>query len=297
MPPLAPVYLNGAYVLPDEAVVPVTDRGLLLGLGAFETLRAYGGRSFRLRAHLSRLASTLEWLGIEVPESADALAEAVSEVVSRCGQPEVRVRVTVTAGAPAQSDSLSGRESGAGHDERPTRIVTAERLGFKERPFGARGTSALVFRLPRGVGALSGRKLTSFASNVLARRWAGEQGAGEAILVDEQGRVVEGAYSNVFAVSGGRVMTPTLSSGALPGITRQVVLSLLPQLGLEGGETEMQAAELSQVDELFVTSSVSEVIPVVYLDGAPVGGGVPGPVSQRIWEAYRALARGEPDSA
>lgn len=288
---LAPVYLNGAYVSPQEAVVPVTDRGLLLGLGAFETLRAYGGRAFRMRAHLSRLAATLAWLDIQVPESADALAEAVSEVVSRCGHPDVRVRVTVTAGPPGH-DALAG---GAPQGPAPTRIVTAEPLAAPERPFGERGVSALLLHCPRGVGSLAGRKLTSFASYALARREASARGAGEAILVDAQGRVVEGAYSNVFAVSGGRVMTPTLASGGLPGITRQVVLALLPELGLEGGETEMQATELSQVEELFVTSSVSEIVPVVTLDGAPVGSGVPGPVSTRLWEAYRALVRRAPE--
>jgi len=276
---LAPVYLNGAYLSPEDATVPVTDRGLLLGLGAFETMRAYGGRPFRLRAHLSRLAATLEWLSICIPEAVDDLAGAVVEVADRCGRPDVRLRVTVTAGAPSEEGSRTV----------PTRVVTAEPLSQPERPFSERGVSALLYRCPRGVGALSGRKLTSFAFYTLARRWAVERGAGEALLVDEQGRVVEGAYSNVFAVSDGRVMTPSLSAGGLPGITRQVVLSLLPHLGLEGGETEIQSAELSEVDELFVTSSVSEVVPVVRVQGAPVGDGSVGPVSQRIWEAYRAM--------
>jgi branched-chain amino acid aminotransferase len=271
------VYLNGAFVPAGEAAVPVTDLGLLCGLGAFETMRAYHGRIFRLGAHLERLIATLRWLDIDPPEPPDHLAEAAHQLLRRVGLTDARLRCTITGGT-------------AGH---ATCLVTAMPLAPPADAAYRDGISAVRVSWPRGPGPGAGHKLTSFAGLVLARRAAERQGAAEALVVGSDGVVVEGAYSNVFVVRQGRVLTPALTGGALPGITRQVLLDLIVREGLRGGEAAVRTEDLDVADEVFVTSTIAEVLPVVRLDGRPVAAGRPGPVTARLLAAYRAVVAAE----
>lgn len=280
------VYLNGRYVTDEEAWVPAQDRGLLSGQGAFETMRAYEGRVFRLGAHLERLARTLAWLGIEVPEPMETLAAVVPVLLARNALAEARVRLTVTAGPAAAG-------AGAGGAGRPTVLVTAVAPGAPDEHAYRAGISAVRLDLPHGLGPGAGHKVTSYLGWSLARRTAVERGAGEAVLVTGGDRVVEGAHSNLFAVLAGAVATPPLSAGALPGITRAVVLALLPTEGVPGGERDLRWEDLERAEELFVTSSVAEVLPVTTLGGRPVGDGAPGKVTRRLAGAYRALVARE----
>lgn len=275
------VYFNGDVVAADQVRISAADRGLLLGDGAFETLRAYDGRVFRLRAHLSRLYSTLRWLELEVSESPDRLAEVVGEVLRRNDLTDARIRITITAGP-----SVDWVASGA---RQPTRLVEAAPLGAPGAEAYRQGVPVMLHLLTHGVGLCSGRKSTSYIGNVLARRTATRAGAAEAILVGPEQEVVEGAMSNVFVVRDGAVFTPPLSDGPLAGITRQVVLEQLAQLALEGGERHLHASDLQTSDEVFLTSSIAEVLPVISVDGRLVGEGRPGPVTRRLLTAYRAL--------
>ncbi len=275
------VYFNGDVMAADQARVCVADRGLLLGDGAFETMRAYGGRVFRLRAHLSRLYSTLRWLELEVVESPNRLAEVVGDVLARNELTDARVRVTITAGPRA--DWVVGA---AGE---PTRLVEATPLDAPPAEAYRQGVPVMLHLLNHGVGLCSGRKSTSYIGNVMARRTATRAGAAEAILVGSGQEVVEGAMSNIFVVRDGGVFTPPLSDGPLAGITRQVVLEQLAELELEGGEAHLQASDLQTSNEVFLTSSIAEVLPVISVDGRLVGDGRPGPVTRRLLSAYRAL--------
>ncbi len=287
------VYLDGELMAATQARVSVQDRGLLLGLGAFETMRAYGGRVFRLGTHLARLGEALRWLEIEPGPALerDRLYGVVGALLARNGLTESRLRLTVTAGlaAPAEAQKPGSSTSEA----RPTVLLTAEPVAPPPRRAYEQGVSASLHRLPRGVGPLGGHKLTSYAGYVLARRGATRQGAAEALLIDRDDQVVEGAFSNVFAVMEGEVWTPPLEAGALPGVTRQVVLELLRSEGLEGGERALKTRELVGAQEVFLTSSVAELLPVVRIGGEGVGHGGPGPMTRRLWRAYRDRVRRE----
>jgi len=277
------VYFNGDVVAADQVRITAADRGLLVGEGAFETLRSYDGRVFRLRAHLSRLFSALTWLDLEVPESPNRLAEVVGEVLRRNALADARIRITITAGPGAGAAWV---EVGA---RQPTRLVEVGPLDAPSVDAYRQGVPAMTYTLAHGVGLVSGRKATSYVGYVMARRAATRAGAAEAILVGPGQEVVEGAMSSVFVVRDGGIYTPPLSDGPLAGITRQVVLEQLVELGLEGGELHLHVSDLQTADEVFLTSSVSEVLPVVSLDGRLVGDGHPGPVTQRLVAAYRAL--------
>lgn len=275
------VYFNGDVVEADQVRICAADRGLLVGEGVFETMRSYGGRVFRLRAHLSRLFSSLRWLDVELPESPNRLAEVVGEVLRRNELADARVRITVTAGP--QADWVDAA------DRQPTRLVEAQPLDAPPDESYRQGVPVMTHVAAHGVGLVSGRKATSYVGYVMARRAAIQAGAAEAILVGPGQEVVEGALSNVFVVRDGGVHTPPLTDGPLAGITRQVVLEQLPELGLAGGELHLHVSDLVTAEEMFLTSSVAEVLPVISVDGRLVGEGRPGPVTRRLLAAYRAL--------
>lgn len=279
------VYMNGAFLREEEALVPASDRGVLMGLGAFETMRAYSGRIFRLKAHMERLAEALGWLQISVPEGVDALGRAAEDLLKRMALSEARVRVTVTAG-PAEA-------SRAQPTPRPTTIVTAHpELGLSSRDYED-GVAAVLYPCEHGLGMGAGRKVLSYLGYVMARRAAERQGAREALLVRPDGLVVEGAFSNLFLVADGQIWTPPLALGALPGVTRQVVLALLGSSGHSIGERALTVADLRGADELFLTSSISEVLPVTRLGDRSVGNGFPGEVSRMVLGRYRERVAGE----
>lgn len=275
------VYFNGDVVAADAVRISAADRGLLVGEGAFETMRAYGGRIFRLRAHISRLFSALRWLGIELPETPNRLAEVTDDVLRKNGLTDARVRITVTGGPAATWVDEAARH--------PTRLVEAGPLDAPPADAYRQGVPVMTHSLAHGVGMVSGRKATSYLGYVLARRAATRMGAVEAILVGPGQEVVEGAHSTVFVVRDGGVHTPPLSDGPLAGITRQVVLELLAELGLEGGEQHLHVSDLLTAEEVFLTSSVAEVLPVISVEGRLVGEGRPGPVTRRLMDAYRGL--------
>ncbi|MFH2006009.1 MAG: aminotransferase class IV [bacterium] len=277
------VYWNGQLRVATEVGLSVADQGFLLGQGAFETLRAYDGRIFRLRAHLSRLFSTLGWLGVAIPESPDGLATACRDVLAANALRDARIRITVSAGPQADWVPEPSRQ--------PSRLIQAGPLEAPAAEAYRQGIATMTYALARGPGPITGRKSTSFLGYVLARRAAREAGAYEALLVGPDQELVEGALSNLFLVREGRVLTPPLSTGPLAGITRQVVLELLPSLGIDGGEASLHLADLPGASEAFVTSSVVEVLPVISVDGRLVGAGRPGPTTLRILEAYGVLTR------
>ncbi len=196
------------------------------------------------------------------------------------GIPDARVRITVSAG-PGLPDA------------EPHRLITARPADPPATEAYAEGIRAVVEPLPHGLGPVAGHKVTSYASYVLARRSAVARGAGEALLVDPEGRVVEGAFSNLFAVVDGEVITPPLAQGPLPGVTRQVVLELLAEMAPACRQETVTVTTLREAAELFVTSSVAEVLPVTRLGDQPVGDGRPGPVTRQVQQAYQDCVRRE----
>ncbi len=283
------VYLNGEMVPRSEARVSVMDYGFLYGHGLFETMRAYGGRVFRLGKHLSRLSRGAAWLGLAV--DAGELADAVGKSVAANGLGDARIRITVSAGEGGAVPDLSSCA-------RPTVLVVAAAFDPLPQDVYARGFRAILSSITRnGRSPLSAVKSTSFLESMMARQEARDAGVDEAVCLNERGTVAEASMSNIFVVAGGVLRTPGLDSGILPGITREAVLELAAGAGIATHEDDITPEELSAADEAFLTNSVMEVMPLTELAGRPIGPGAPGPVTLRLMAAYRALVGREATAA
>jgi D-amino acid aminotransferase len=286
------VYLNGSLVPRREARVSVYDHGFLYGYGLFETMRAYHGRIFLLERHMKRLASGAEAIGLGERLAGLDLAAACRETLAANGLQEARVRLTVTNGV---SDVLPWTEE----PQTPTVVITARPFeGISPEKFrrGYRAGIASTIRCARS--PIAGVKSVDYLVNVLARREAAAQGLDEALLLDDRGRVAEGGNSNVFFVRDGGMVTPSLASGILPGITREVVLELAEKLNIKIQEEDIKLPNLGEFGEAFLTSSIIEVMPLVAVRGKngrlmTFGDGKPGQLTRRLITAYREMVERE----
>jgi len=279
------VYLNGELVAAEQAALPALDRGLLYGYGLFETMRSYGGRVFRLAEHYRRLEAGAEMLAIPVPLTLAALEEAVEATLARNGLPDAYVRLTVTAGPGGDGGNASV-------------ILFAREVTEYPPELRERGMAAVVSAVRRNeTSPLARVKSLNCLDNLLAREEARRSGAGEALLLNTRDFIAEGAASNVFLVRNGTLVTPGVEAGALPGITRQAVLELAGEEGIEVVETSLALSDLAGAGEAFLTNSVMEVMPLVSVDGRPVGPGSPGPLTERLARRYRDLVARETSTA
>jgi len=278
------VYLDGELVAAERAALPALDRGLLYGYGLFETMRSYGGRVFRLAQHYRRLRIGADLLAMRLPLTPEALEDAADATLARNALADARLRLTVTAGPDGGRASV---------------LLTAREVTEYPPELRRRGMAAVVSAVRRNeTSPLAGVKSLNCLDNLLAREEARRRGAGEAIFLNSRGFIAEGAASNVFLVRDGKLLAPGIGSGALPGITREAVLELAGEEGLAVGEADVSPGDLAAAAaEAFLTGSVMEVMPLVSVDGKPVGTGRPGPLTQRLAGAYRALVARETSTA
>jgi branched-chain amino acid aminotransferase len=279
------VSIDGVLLPPDQASVSVYDRGFLYGDAVFEVLRTYGGRPFALGEHLGRLRRSAERVFITLPVDDATLAREVDATIAaaRGDAPgESYVRIVVTRG----SGPLSLDPDTATH---PLRVVLLQPVVPPPHDAYVRGIAVVTVATRRAVDdtSASGAKVTNYLANLLAMREARARGAAEALIVDSRGHVVEGASSNVFLVTAGRVATPPESAGILAGITRAHVLAAARDLGIAVDERELAPGDVHHADEVFVTSSIRELLPVVRVDDRVIGTGVPGPVGRVLHRRFR----------
>jgi len=280
------IYVNGRLVPRDRARVSALDHGFLYGHGAFETLRSYSGSFFCLEGHLDRLFHSLERLGIALPLSRGELAAALQRTLEANGLKEARVRVTISAG--------QGEAAPEPLPSSPTVVITAQPFTPPPPQAYQSGYSALVFPFPvLSRSALSGVKSTNYIPLLLARRWAREGHAQDALLLNEKGFLVEASNANLFLVVEEGLVTPDEGSGPLPGIARAVVLELARGQGIPCRERAVRPEELAEAREAFITSSLLEVMPLTRVGGRPVGQGQAGELSLGLLASYRALVGAE----
>jgi branched-chain amino acid aminotransferase len=282
------VHLDGRLVEEADARISVFDRGLLYGDGVFESMRAVSGRIFRLEAHLGRLERSAALAEIEGWPARSVLASHLRETLEANGLRDARLRLTLTRGVGRPGDYVHA--SGP-----PTCLITAAPFSGLEPHLYEEGVHlAVVGRQAVPPAVLDAAiKTTSRLSAVLARREASRAGAFEAALLDAAGHLTEGTTSNIFLVEGGRLLTPATDGTALPGVTRAVVLEAAHAAGLPVEERPLPAALLFSADEIFLTNTSWEVLPVTRVDGRPAGGGKPGPRSATLLAGYREQVRRE----
>ncbi len=292
------VNIDGVLVPPGEARVSVLDRGFLYGDSVYEVVRTYRGRPFELAAHLKRLAYSAERIGLRLPWDARRTEVEIERTLEAArGEDPVDPSAAPWNGGERYARVVMTRGAGEiGLDPAlavdPRAIVIVQPLHAP--PLSAYREGVAVWLV--GVEHVSTpavdptAKTGNYLSHVLALGEARARGGHEALMLDRDGFVTEGTTSNVFAVRGGAVLTPPLRAGILEGVTRGIVLELARELGVPAREEPIRAAHLEAAEEIFVTSTAREVLPVTRLGERPVGGGRPGPVTSRLHAAYRARA-------
>lgn len=268
-----------------ERHVSARDRGLTLGDGVFETMRASRGVVFRLDRHMARLARALATLCIDAPPD---LRAWVMRAVDAAGPGEASVRLTVTRGAAATGGVAPPPEA------RPTAIVTIAPMPAFEAAIYDRGLAARVASGRRNEHAMSaGLKTLAYTDAVLALLEARRAGADDALFLDTEGHCSEATSSNLFVWTGTTLVTPPVGCAALPGITRAAVIELAAASRIAAAERAFGLDELHAAKEAFLTSSLRGIAPLVRVGERAIGGGTPGPVTRRIAAAYADLVARE----
>jgi len=286
------VCIDGTIVDPDEARVPVLDRGFLYGDSVFEVYRTYGGVPFAERSHLERLRRSADRLMIPIPWSLEQLSREVRATIDAAGPGEWYVRVVVTRGTgPLTYDPTTA--------DSPLRVVIVAPITPYPAELYERGAAVVLLEASRPTDddRAAGAKASNYLANLLAVHEAKQKGAQEAIVLGRRGQLLEGASSNIFIVKDGVVRTPKPQPGILIGITRATVLEVCEAEGLRVEEIEIRPRDLYEADEAFITSSIREVMPVVRADGKPIGPGEPGPVTRRLREGYAKAVEAETTTA
>ena len=273
------VSINGQIVTPDKAVISVFDSGFLQGVGLFETMRSYDGVVFRLDAHLDRLAQSAQALGWAILPDREAMRENVMLVTQHLTEGDARVRLTVTTGSLRVTTG----------DEAPhlTFVATAS-LGAKyPDDIYIKGVTAVIAAGKQVAGDPTfAHKTTSYFGRLAALRAAHRVGAFEALWFTPEGKLAEGSISSGFVVEDGKLATPPLTTPVLPGVTRAAVIELAVHAGIPVREDEITMDRLLDADEVFLASSLMELVPVVRVERKPIGTEKPGDVARDLAGRY-----------
>ncbi len=282
------VYIDGQYTSHADAKINVFDHGLLYGDGVFEGIRVYNGKVFKLKSHLIRLYQSARFIDLQIRESLQEIDAIVRETVRRSELPDSYIRLVVTRGVgplgvnPKQCTN-------------PSLIVIIDKLAvYPEEKYQTGITLMTSSVRQKNAATFSTRaKTLNYLPNMMAKLEALRSGADEALLLNDQGFVSECVAENVFTVSHTfngemRVMTPDVSCGILEGVTRNTVIQLAHENGIEIRQGNLTLFDLYTADEIFLTGTGAEIVPVISLDGRKVGNGRPGPVTHKLLKAFRA---------
>jgi branched-chain amino acid aminotransferase len=276
------VWIDGQLVDESEAKVSVFDHGLLYGDGVFEGIRMYHNRIFKLREHIERLFWSAKALLLEIPMSPEELTRACVETCKANGLRDGYIRLLVTRGKGTLG--LDPRRC-----PRPSVIIIAATIQLYPEKYYQEGLTIVTVPTTRNLvnSVNPAIKSLNYLNNILARIEANNAGVEEAILLNSDGFVAECTGDNVFIVHKGRLMTPPLSAGALYGITRGTVLEAARELGIPSAEPNLTRYDVYIADEMFLTGTAAEMVPVVKVDGRVIGNGQPGPITLKLLKAFR----------
>lgn len=274
------VFINGKLIDAEKAKISIFDRSFLYGDAVFETMRGYAGVVFKLDSHISRLIDSLKALRIKHAYTKDYLKKAVYKTLNSNELKSAYVRVVVTRG--------EGR-FGIGHKDTftPNFIIVAKNFEGYPKWMFSKGVSAKIIGVSNEYSILSNIKTANYLNFILSRFNAQDAGFDEAILANTKGQITEGATSNIFLIKSNSILTPSIKSGVLPGITRSVIIDIAKKLKIPVKEMAVSRRELSQADELFLTNSLAEVLPVTKIDSKRVGDGKVGQVTKLLHVSYQ----------
>jgi len=277
------IYFNGKFVGREEAKVSVFDHGFLYGDGAFEGIRSYRRRVFRLKEHVDRLYETLHTLMIQVSLSRKQMMQAVVDTLRKNGLSDAYIRLVVTRG-----------EGDLGLDPkkcfgRPNVIVITDKITLYPAALYEKGMEIITVPTVRNHPEALNPQLKSlnYLNNIMAKIEASAAGFNEAIMLDYQGHVAECTGDNIFIIKNGCLMTP--AQGRLRGITRDVVMDLARKDRISVSELTLSRHEVYNADEVFLTGTAAEIIPVVKVDGRQIADGRPGKITKKLIMQFRQL--------
>lgn len=274
------VYLNGEFLPAGEARISVFDGGFLHGAGLFETMRADFGRVFRLDAHLERMLNSAEKLGLPIERPDLPLTRDFEELLRQNQLETARIRMTVTVG--------SMHSASAAQDQRTLNVcVTATPLPPYPAELEQRGMSVLITTFTQSnVDPLAGHKTINYLPRLLALRQAQRLGCGEALWFTPQNLLAEGCISSVFVVKAGELATPPLNTPVLPGVSRAVLLEIASEQSIAAHERALNINDVLDADELLLTNSSLQVVPVCRVEKKDIATGKPGPMARRLREFF-----------
>ena len=280
------IYLDGEFLPREKAKISVFDHGLLYGDGVFEGIRFYSNRVFKLDEHLKRLYDSAKAIRLEIPLKPVEMEEAILETIRRNNLHDGYVRVVITRGVG---------DLGLDPDkcEKASVFVIAASITLYPDEFYENGMSVITVPTRRNVlEAVNPRiKSLNYLNNILAKIEAKNADAIEAIMLSNEGHVVECTGDNIFIVRNDNVVTPPSYIGALEGITRDTVLELARGMNLKASEQIFNRYEVYTADECFLTGTAAEVIPVVNVDGRMIGDGEPGRITRELIKRFKKLAQ------
>ncbi len=280
------IYINGKLYDKDDAKISVYDHGLLYGDGVFEGIRSYSGKVFRLQQHLDRLWNSAKAIWLEIPMTKDQMAKAIQDTLAVNGIQDGYIRAVVTRGV-----GTLGLDPNRCSD--PQVIIITDKITLYPDELYRKGLEIITVSTIRNhPAALSARiKSLNYLNNILAKIEGLQAGCIEALMLNHKGEVAECTGDNIFLVRGGRLLTPPIDAGILEGITRDAVIELARDAGIEVREIPLTKHDVFIADECFLTGTAAEVVPVVKVDSRKIGDGTPGPITCDLMERFHKLTR------
>ena len=275
------IYISGKFFDKDNAKISVFDHGFLYGDGVFEGMRSYNGKVFRLRDHMIRLWNSAKALMIEIPGTLEEMEAAVYETLKINGIKNGYIRLVVTRGIGTLGlDAHLCKE--------PQIIIIAAHLALYPEEHYIKGLDIVTASTVRTNPSMVSPQIKSlnYLNNILAKIEGHQAGCIEVLMLNAKGEVAECSGDNIFIISKGKLHTPPPEAGILEGITRQTVLEIAAEMGIPVREVPMTRYDIFAADECFLTGSAAELIPVVKLDGRPIGDGKPGAMTKRLLERF-----------
>jgi len=280
------IFLNGEFVPEERAVVSIFDHGLLYGDGVFEGIRAYYGRVFKLGEHLDRLYESARTIMLQIPYSKAEMQEVVLETLRRNNQRDAYIRLVVSRGVGDLGlDPLKC--------PKPTIFCITATIQLYPDELYEKGLEVITVSTRRNIAEACNPRVKSlnYLNNIYAKIEANLAGAPEAILLNAEGYVAEATGDNIFIVKNGVLITPPAYAGILEGITRNTVMEIARKKGIPVEEKLFTLHDVYIADECFMTGTAAEAIPVVKVDGRPIGDGSPGEMTWELIKAFRELTR------
>ncbi|MCD6446026.1 branched-chain-amino-acid transaminase [Candidatus Bathyarchaeota archaeon] len=280
------VYINGKYYPKSQAKISVYDHGLLYGDGVFEGIRAYDGVVFKLKEHIDRLYNSARVIMLEIPLTKEEMINAVLETLRKNNLRDAYIRLIVTRGVGDLG--LDPRKC-----EKPTVIIITDTIRLHSKEAKEKGLRTLIVWVKRDpVDATSHEvKSLNYMNSILGKIEANIAGFDEAICLDKNGHVSEGVAENIFIVKDEKLITPPTATGALVGITRNVIIKIAEKLGYKVIETNITPTDLFTANEAFFTGTAAEVVPIVEVNKRKIGDGKPGPITKRLMQEFEKIVR------